>query len=67
MDKILKHADSLASQAASSQGGSVQNAGPDSSASPKASGDAVTNPTFYTKQEASRENGGGPKNKFHDV
>ena len=67
MDKILSHAESVNAAVSGQQGGSVRGSGPDSSANPKASGDAVTNPTFYTSQDGNREQGGGTKNKMHEV
>ena len=67
MDKIQKHMDKLNAAACSSQGGASRGQGPKSAKDPKKSGDAVTNASKYTTQDQSREQGGPPKNKFHDV
>lgn len=67
MDKIRKHMDSQCAKVAKFQGGAVRDAGPDSAKDPKASGDAVTNSSMYTKQDQSREQGGPPKNPYHAI
>jgi len=67
MEKVEKHMDRLNAAASKFQGGAVRNSGPKSSKGPKASGDQVTNPSFYSSQDQDREQGGGTKNKFHDV
>ena len=66
-DKTLKHMSGQAAKVQRQQGGANLDQGPNGASSPKKSGDAVTNPTFYTKQDQSCEQGGPPKNKFHDV
>ena len=66
-DKIQRHMDKLNANACREQGGASFDQGPSSSKNPKKSGDSVTNPSKYTTQDQSREQGGPPKNKFHDV
>lgn len=65
MADVESYADGLMASVSKSQGGAVRGSGPDSAADPKESGDAVTNSTFYTKQDKARD--GRTKNKFHEV
>lgn len=67
MDKVHKHCDALSAKVSKKQGGANRGQGPKSASKLKASGDAVTHPTPFTKQDQSREQGGMPKNPYHEV
>ena len=61
-DKVTKHMASKGKEVCKQQGGTNLNAGPNSKKAPAKSGDAVTNPTRFTAQDDSLDQGGGTKN-----
>lgn len=63
-DKIASHMDKQVSQCSKMQGGTVMGAGPNTVGNPKV-GENVKSP--FTMQDQNREQGGPPKNKYHDV